>query len=297
MKTPSYVSVSILVLLILFPQSFVAAEETRSEVYATRPERKLEMHLHFPPDWKASDSRSSIIFFFGGGWKKGTPNQFLPQAEYFASRGMVAARADYRIKNKDGVSPDDCVRDARTALRWMKQNADRLGIDPDKIVASGGSAGGHLAACLMIPDSVEAPDDDLSISTTPVAMVLYNPGMGGEDPENFPEFLHLVNNDVEVAKKIAPLIHLTKDLPPSILFFGSRDHLIKQAEVYWARSEALGVRSEKYIAPNVGHGFFNNERWLQETLTVSDEFLVSLGLLEGPPNKEVLSNLVPYRNR
>jgi acetyl esterase/lipase len=266
-------------------------------VYATRGERELQIHLHFPPDWKAGDSRASVIFFFGGGWKKGTPNQFLPQAEYFASRGVVTARADYRIKNKDGVSPDECVRDARSAVRWMKKNADRLGIDPGKLVASGGSAGGHLAACMMITDCVEAPDDDLSISTRPVAMLLYNPGMGGEDPEEFPEFLEKVNNDVEVAKKISPIIHLTEDTPPSILFFGSRDKLLKQTESYWEKSKSLGVRSERFIVEGVGHGFFNNRPWLETTLIASDEFLVSLGLLEGPPDKEFAGTVIPYRER
>ncbi len=281
----------------LFPPSVIEAGETRTEVYATRGDRDLTIDLHFPPDWDSSDSRSSIIFFFGGGWKKGTPKQFLPQAEYFASRGMVAARADYRIKNKDGVSPDECVRDARTAMRWMKQNADRLGIDPEKIVASGGSAGGHLAACLMIAESVEAPTDDLSISTRPAAMLLFNPGMGGEDPEKFADFLEKIDNDLEVARKISPVVHLTEDTPPSLLLFGSRDPLLEQAETYWAKSEALGVRSDKFIAPGQSHGFFNRAGWLEKTLVASDNFLVSLGLLEGTPNQEVLGKLVPYRER
>lgn len=286
-----------LFLLFIVPQSFAGAQETKTEIYAEREERDLEIHLHFPPDWKASDSRASIIFFFGGGWKKGTPKQFLPQAEYFASRGMVTARADYRIKNKDGVSPDDCVRDARSAVRWMKANADRLGIDPDKLVSSGGSAGGHLAACMMIPESVDAPGDDLSISTKPVAMVLFNPGMGSEDPEESPEFLAKVNNDVELAKKLSPIIHLTKETPPSIMFFGSRDKLLKQTEPYWAKSKKLGVRSEKFIVEGVGHGFFNNRQWFEKTIVAADEFLVSLGLLEGPPDVEKIKSLIPYRER
>ena len=68
---------------------------------------------------------------------------------------MVAARADYRAKSRDGVTPDKCVEDARSAVRWMRKNSRRLGIDPMNLIASGGSAGGHLAACMMIADSVD----------------------------------------------------------------------------------------------------------------------------------------------
>jgi acetyl esterase/lipase len=102
----------------------------------------LEMHVHFPTDWKKDDKRSAIVFFFGGGWTSGTVQQFEPQAAYLASRGMVAARAEYRVKSRHEVTPDACVEDAKSAVRWLRQNAALLGIDPDRIVASGGSAGG-----------------------------------------------------------------------------------------------------------------------------------------------------------
>src|SRR5687767_4892372 len=74
----------------------------RSEerLYRKAPEGELFLHLYYPPDWKKADARPAIVFFFGGGWKKGSHLQFAPQAEYFASRGLVAACADYRILNK-----------------------------------------------------------------------------------------------------------------------------------------------------------------------------------------------------
>src|SRR5262249_6559933 len=107
----------------------------------------LEIHVHLPPDWKKEDKRPAIVFFFGGGWTSGTVKQFEPQASYLASRGMIAARADYRVKSRHDVTPDACVEDAKSAVRWLRQNTAMLGVDPDRIVASGGSAGGHIAAC------------------------------------------------------------------------------------------------------------------------------------------------------
>ena len=144
-------------------------------VYKTIGERTLKMHVDFPPGWKKTDTRPVIVFFHGGSWKGGSVAAFSRQAEYFASRGLVCARADYRILSKDGVTPDKCVEDARSAVRWVRANDAELGIDPQKLITAGGSAGGHLAACAIIPESVETEDADLSISTNPQAMVLFNP--------------------------------------------------------------------------------------------------------------------------
>src|SRR5438876_1446003 len=84
---------------------------------------KLDIHVHFPPEWKREDKRPAMVFFFGGGFKNGTVNAFYPQAVYFASRGLVTARADYRVKDRHGVEPDVCVEDGKSAVRWLRQNA------------------------------------------------------------------------------------------------------------------------------------------------------------------------------
>jgi acetyl esterase/lipase len=207
---------------ILLGSTVFAAEGTpdvKTFTYKTVGDRELKIHIHYPAGWKASDCRPGIIFFFGGGWTGGKVEQFQPQAEYLAGRGMVAARADYRVKSRDGVTPDKCVEDARSAVRWMRQNAGRLGIDPKKFITSGGSAGGHLAACMMIAKSVEAEGDDLSISTIPQAMVLFNPVLSFEKAL----LLKRLNGDEQLAKKISPTRYLDKNSPPVIILFGTND--------------------------------------------------------------------------
>src|SRR5579871_6255350 len=120
------------------------AEETiKTFTYTKTKQADLEIIVHFPPNWKETDMRPGIVFFFGGGWENGTIRAFEPQARYLASRGMVTARADYRVKSRHGVTPKECVDDARSAMRWLRENAGKLGVDPNRIVASGGSAGGH----------------------------------------------------------------------------------------------------------------------------------------------------------
>ncbi len=248
-------------------------------VYKTIGERELKIHVHFPPDWKASDKRPVIVFFFGGGWNSGTVDQFLKQADYLALRGMVAARADYRVKKRDGVTPDKCVEDARSAVRWMRKNAGLLGIDPQRLIASGGSAGGHLAACTMIEKSVEAKGDDLSISTVPQAMLLFNPVLDFTNER----MIDRLDGDMKLARKISPTLLMDKNSPPSLILFGTDDRLKVFGDEYWKKAEALDVRADKFIAEEQGHGFFNRSPWMERTLIASDKFLASLGYLEGEP--------------
>ena len=263
-----------------------APPQVKTMTYKTVGERQLKIYVHYPPGWKASDTRPGIIFFFGGGWTSGRVEQFQPQAEYFATRGLVAARADYRVKSRDGVTPDKCVEDARSAVRWMRRNAKELGIDPQKLIASGGSAGGHLAACTMIPKSVEAAGDDLSISTIPQAMVLFNPVLNfGHE-----QMIERINGDKQLARKISPTQHLDKNSPPALILFGTEDKLKVFGDEYWQKAEALGVRADKYLAEGQGHGFFNKSPWTERTIIAADKFLASLGFLKGEPTIKAPEN-------
>jgi hypothetical protein len=97
------------ILLALAPPAFAqeqAKETVKPFTYKKTKQADLAIHVHFPPAWKKDDKRPAIVFFFGGGWTSGTVNQFEPQASYLPSRGMVAARADYRVKSRHDVTPD-----------------------------------------------------------------------------------------------------------------------------------------------------------------------------------------------
>ena len=140
---------------------------SRVEVYKTIGDVKLKIYIYEPKGHKAGAKRPAIVFFFGGGWRGGTPRQFLEHCRYLASKGMVAMTVDYRVSSRQGTKPVHCVRDGKSAVRWIRQNADRLGIDPDRVVSGGGSAGGTslpaLARCPIttswarMPRSVPSP--------------------------------------------------------------------------------------------------------------------------------------------
>jgi acetyl esterase len=258
----------------------VVAEDdptTKTLAYKTIPGGKLELVVHYPPGWMETDKRPAIVFFFGGGWENGTIQAFVRQADHLARRGMVAARADYRVKSRQGVNPDKCVEDAKSAVRWLRANATKLGIDPNRIVASGGSAGGHIAACTALTEGLDAEGEDRSVSSKPNALVLFNPVLRFH---GLPAMMKRIDNDEAIGKAISPTLHVSKDTPPTLLFFGTDDWLIGQGKEFINRTKDVGSRAEMFTAEGEGHGFFHRPPWFQKTTDRMDEFLTSLGYLK-----------------
>jgi acetyl esterase/lipase len=259
-------------------------DDVRTFTYKKSKQAELTLHVHYPPNWKKDDKRPAIVFFFGGGWTNGSVKQFEPQAGYFASRGLVTVRADYRVKSRHEVTPTECVEDAKSAIRWVRQNAAMLGVDPDRIVAAGGSAGGHLAACTALSTGLEAAEEDPKISSKPNALLLFNPVLRFHGVDNL---MQRIGKDEALGKTLSPTLHLGKDTPPTLLFYGKDDALLKQGEEFMARSKELGHRAEIFLADGVGHGFFNKSPWLEKTIGRADVFLASLGYLTGKPTINV----------
>ena len=250
--------------------------------YKTTADKKLNVFTHFPEDWKPGDKRPAIVFFFGGGWVNGMPTAFERQATYLARRGMVAVRADYTLKKGPAV----CVDDARDAIRWMRKHAKELGIDPDRIASSGGSAGGHLAACLGCCPSPEKEE----ISSKANAMVLFNPVL---DMELLAKNAKKFDLTEEKAATISPQRHYTKADPPAIIFFGTDDFLLNHGKAFMKKAKELGTRAELVLADKQPHSFFHKSPWYERTLLESDKFLVSIGYLKGEPTLKVPKSELP----
>lgn len=264
------------------PVALTAAAVRKSErLYKTTAQGELFLHLVQPPEAKAGERKPAIVFFFGGGWKNGSFEQFVPQAEYLASRGMVAACADYRIESKHHTTPDKCIEDGKSAVRWLRAHADELGIDPQRIIAAGGSAGGHVAAATALIDGFESPDDDAKLSCKPNALVLFNPGLHFQKAP----IEDAAGNDI--AKTISPTLYLNAQTPPAILFYGTGDPALDQGREYAAKAKSLGVRADLFTAADQPHGFFNREPWTQVTAQQTDAFLTSLGYLSGASSIDI----------
>jgi acetyl esterase len=267
-------------LLPLFAQAAdpPAASPIKSFVYKKTEKGDIEIAVHYPPGWKESDRRPVVVFFFGSGRTTVTANQFLPQANHFASRGMVVAKADYRVKSPQGSMAKEYIEAAKSAVRWLRRNAAKLGIDPERIVASGGSAAGHIAACTALTPGLDSEGENTEASASPNALVLFNPVLridGG-----IPSLMEWISNDKVLAEAISPIEHLTKDSPSTLLLFGTTDPLLEQGKEFVKNANELGLQAQLFTAEGQGHGFFNCSPWLEKTIQRMDEFLVSTGYLQ-----------------
>lgn len=261
------------------------------EVFKKASDDELRIYRFDPPNHDPETSKSpALVLFFGGGWNGGAPSHFEPQARYLSQRGLVVFLPDYRTKSKHGTPPRDCVEDGKSAIRWVRKNAKRLGVDPDKIAAGGGSAGGHVAAATAMSPGFDAEGEDLSISSKPAALVLFNPVY--ENGENGYGYSRVK----EWFPAFSPAHNITKESPPSIVFLGTEDKLIPvtTAEKFKADQEAFGIRSDLHLYEGEPHGFFNlsigkgkKEHFL-DTVEKADKFLTDLGFLEGEPDTELL---------
>lgn len=257
---------------------------------------KLNLYIYQPEEIDAGDKTPAIVFFFGGGWTGGSPGQFEQHCKYLASRGMVAITADYRVASRHKVKAISCVADAKSAIRFIRKNAAELGIDPDRLAAGGGSAGGHLAACTGVIDGLDEPGEDKSISSVPNALVLFNPalvlapvddieqvGPARQDPAAFAERMGTE------PKNLSPYHHVKQGAPPTIIFHGKADSTVPyaSAEAFARAMNKAGNRCTLAGYEGQAHGFFNYGRgggeYYTKTVRAMDEFLTELGYLTGKP--------------
>ena len=282
-----------LLLLLLAPAVFGKdgypphLEGATVEKYKTVGDVSLNLWILNPKNHQPGDQRAAIVFFFGGGWTGGSPSQFEQHCKHLAERGIVAITADYRVKSRHGVKPVQCVADAKSAIRWVRANAVRLGIDPQRIAAAGGSAGGHLAASTAFIKDFDEAGEDTKVSAVPNALVLFNPALVLAPLDGYQ--LNRIGERVGEERlgtkpdKISPAHHVKQGAPPAIIFHGKADTTVPYAtaEAFTAEMKKAGSRCELVGYEGARHGFFNSPTSDgKDTIIRMTEFLKSLGYLK-----------------
>jgi acetyl esterase len=266
---------------------------SRAEIYKRIGEVELPIHIFEPANHEPGDRRAAIVFFFGGGWTSGSPAQFQHQCSYLASRGMVAMTAEYRVSSRHGVKAVSCFQDAKSAIRWVRRNAERLGIDPNRIAAGGGSAGGHLAGALGTIREFDEEGEDTSICAVPNALVLFNPALvlapvQGRQDKEWDKLGSLAERMGVEPRRLSPYHHVRAGQPPAIVFHGREDTTVPfiTSELFARKMKEEGNRCELVAYPGQPHGFFNynrsGNRYFLDTLKKTDVFLAAQGYLQGP---------------
>lgn len=250
-------------------------------IYKTIGDTSLMMKIYERDVAHRPELAPAVVFFFGGGWTQGDIDQFKEQSRFLATLGLVTVCAEYRVRDRHRTTPFDALEDAKSAIRWLRKNAPDWNIDPGKIIAGGGSAGGHLAVSTAFVSGFDNPSDDLGISCRPDALVLFNPVVDTTE-------LELCKERIGVrCREISPIHYVSANGPPTIIFHATGDKLvpIQDVERFLTKMKEVGNRCQIHKFEDLDHGFFNfgrhNNRPFEETMRDTEKFLVSLGYLTG----------------
>lgn len=278
---------SVLVLLAVFCNAQDSEVTVTRMYYKEVGNSKLYVDVFFTESSMQKKDNTAIAFFHGGGWVFGDPSEFNEACKRYARKGYITFTFQYRLsRNADGtyphpeITPVESVKDARSAIRWLREKSTEWNVHPDKIVVGGQSAGGQLALSTALIDSVNENTDNLNISPVPNALLLYSSNVN--TIEAWIDML-LGKRRTEIWS-ISPYHNLKKPMPPVIVFRGDMDDQVlpyiagmfknKMAElgnyyeeyVYRGRKHYLGEGNEKYAR------YFD-----EEILEKTDAFLTKFG--------------------
>ena len=262
-----------------------ALEEYIDLTYSAVGDIQLKLDLHKPKN--TDESLPAVVCIHGGGWYKGNRKGFGKVAKALANNGFVAVTIDYRLS---GVAPFPAqIQDCKAAVRWLRLNADKYGIDASRIGAIGHSAGGHLVALLATSDGcaeIGAGDANNTISSRINAAV----AMGAQtdflsertkevssDPERGQIWRQFMGGTQvqkpELYRLASPLFHLDERDPPIAFITGEFDDASTHAEMFRVEAEKMGVVSQFAIIKDAPHFFIPDSEWFDLSMDWSISFL------------------------
>jgi acetyl esterase/lipase len=240
----------------------------RDIVYAKYGDREVKLDLYLPkvPPEKPLPC---IVVIHGGGWRSGDKQRFARQAIYLAEHGYAAACIGYRLLPE--VSFPAPIEDCKAAVRWVRANAKKYDIDPERIGATGGSAGGHLTAMLASSHKVaelEGNGGNAGIASRVQAAV------GMATPADMSRFAQMNRLEKDVASLVSPLTHVDADSAPILLIHSDADGTVphEQSVRLQAKYKAAGVRAELVTINGAPHAFWNQDKWFTDSMSRTVKF-------------------------
>jgi acetyl esterase len=243
-----------------------------TQVYKEIENYQLKAYVFSPKDLPANEKRPAFLFFHGGGWNRGTPQESFDICRQIAPKGWIVITFEYRLCINDSITPVECIKDAKSAVRWVRANAETLHISPDKIVASGTSAGGHLAASTSMIAGINESNDNLKISAEPNALVLYFPCVNTDADDWFKKLLH---HKLPV-EETSPFHQLKAGLPPTVICHGTKDETVPYRTVveFQQKMTQFGNHCTLYTFES-NHNLFLTDA--AEIFRLTTKFLTNLG--------------------
>ena len=247
-------------------------------------EKILKLDLYVPK--KGTPAYPAIVFIHGGGWSGGYKERFRRHASYFADKGIVSACITYRLSGEAKFPA--AIEDCKFGVRWMRANAEKYGIDPDKIAVAGGSAGGHLAALVGTSGSVKELEGSSGYNDYSSHVNLVIAFFGAFDmadmvdgstergAEAVKKFIGGTLEELpEKYKLSSPVNFIDKTDPPVLLFHGTDDKTVpySQSVKFKELLEKAGIPVELVTAKGAGHGHINKPPYYESTVKKMEEFI------------------------
>ena len=245
-------------------------------VYKTVDDNELGAHIFFPKEDIALGKHPGFTFFHPGGWSMGMPEWGYDLCQHFANLGMVAISFQYRLSSPEGYTPIDAISDVKSAIRWIREQASDLNIDPGQVLVGAISAGAHLAACATMIPGYDDPNDNPDISPVPNALVLQSACL---DPTILDDFSNLLQGR-DKPENCSPAHHIKAGLPPMCLIHGTADDIISFDSIknFAKKTREAGNRCDLHSFEGTDHFFTQNVK-SHSVLELIDEFLSSLGYI------------------
>lgn len=237
-----------------------------TSTFAYGPDARHQADVYTPILWRPSDRRPVIVMVHGGGWGSGTRRDVMPSVLAQLRRGWVVVSIDYRLA--PAVRFPLPIQDVDRAVRWVKSQAGALGIDPNKLVLAGHSAGGYLATMVTASNMAapfvapDLPPDLAAISSRPAGVVslagVYDPLAFSDDPYRFGpfalnNFFGCDNSDItrmtcsrDVLVGASLVWTLDRNDPPMYVAHGHQDDVVNLEQVYllsdWAWRQQMDAK-------------------------------------------------------
>ncbi|MBL8800207.1 MAG: alpha/beta hydrolase [Planctomycetia bacterium] len=274
------------IVLLLIPAVPVAAQEKKFQlekdlVYGKGGQTDLKLDLAAPTE--GGGPFPAVVCVHGGGWRGGSRTDLTRTIEMLAGRGFVAVAVTYRLVPTAGFPAQ--IEDCKAAVRWLRANAKKYKVDPDRIGAVGMSAGGHLVALLgttVKEDGLEGSGGNAEFSSGVQAVIsFFGPSDLSERAWNPQLEKSLIEPLVggsfadkpELYKKASPVTYIRKGAPPFLLFHGTADKVVpvSQSRILAEKLKAAGVSDKLVEIQGADHGWAGPK--LLESIEQSVKFL------------------------
>tara|TARA_B110000503_G_scaffold122828_2_gene187814 strand:+ start:1293 stop:2474 length:1182 start_codon:yes stop_codon:yes gene_type:complete len=233
--------------------------EHRNLTYAEYPNKKLDLDL-FLPKRPIKKPMPVVVCIHGGGFVVNKRIWFEPFAKYLATNGMAAVTIDYR--KLTAVELKDIVGDTKAAIRWVRANAEKYNLDPDKIGAIGASAGAYLVALLgttgEVPELEGTGGNPNFSSTIQAVFGIATPALG---PSTSPERMARFGFTKEEFNLLSPYQNIDQSSAPLFLLHGTEDEIVppESAQELHDKYKELGLHVQLEWVPDEGHGFYEGK--------------------------------------